>query len=236
MERTRTSLIGSMFAFTALAAAVSSAGCQDVHTFVTGERFLAPPEESPRVEIELVVEVPDSFFDALQGEDEKELALAISERVLGLADVGMRFYPVPTDEYGRGDAHPPYRLSVSFEDLIVDIDHEMIEEEDQAPRIESSVRDLGCSATAVVEKRRDDAPALVVGTGRGIGKVRVHAPDPEAAPSPTYDVTRASRDDELLTVSREDVLLAVEKAALAALREIVKPVDRELSQESAPLL
>ena len=104
MQQTRTRGLRVPLVATALAAALCSGACQDVHTFVTGEQFVAPPEESPRVEVELVVEVPDAFYDALEGEDRDELEQAIAERVLSLADLGMRFYPVPTSEYGGGDA------------------------------------------------------------------------------------------------------------------------------------
>lgn len=228
MEGMHTSPIGKTLAFAALAVALTTTGCQGFNTFVTGEKFLLAPKGSPRVEAELDVDVQSSFFAALQDvDDAKALDEAISNAVLSVADVGMRFYAIRSEEYDRGDARPAYRMVVEIQDLLVNLDQKMIEQEGSEPWIESSVKSLDCTVAASVQKRRADAPPLVVGRRQGTGHVRIKG-DPESSGAQvTYRVRRESDDLQRLYVSKQDVLAVVEKAVVDALRDVVKSVDRD---------
>jgi len=220
----------SKLVIASLTAALAAAGCQDVQTFVTGDQFSAAPENSPRVEVEVVVDVPDSFYDSLEGKEARELDQAIRDRVLGLADIGMRLYPVPTESYGKGDAHPPYKMSVQVKELLVEVDHKMVEEDGAEPRIEASVRGVGCSAATVIEKRREGGPSLVVGRSNGVSQIRSSRKQDNASVSTKYPVVQAKGDDaQDLWVSREEVLQAVERAVVLSLRELTEPIDRDLA-------
>jgi hypothetical protein len=119
-------------------------------------------------------------------------------------------------------------MMVTVKELLVEVDHDMIEEEGFEPRIESSVRSVGCSATAVVEKRRADAPPLVVGKSHGSSQIRVSNKE-QAAGATAYPVVQSGSDAEDLEVTRQQVLEAVERAVVLALRELVEPIDRDLA-------
>ena len=153
----------------------------------------------------------------------------MSDVALSLADVGMRFYPVPSDEYGSNDARPPYMMTLRIQDLAVNIDHDLIEEEGQEPWIESSVKSMDCTVTATIERRRKGAPSLVVGHTKDTGRVRVNYDPEDFVGQTTYVVTWESDDPQELLIIKQDVLDAVEEALVDSLRDLVKAVDREFS-------
>lgn len=230
MLGTCTSRRGAALAFVALSLALGTTGCQDMHAFVTGDQFFKAPKDAPRVEIELVVEVDDAFYAAFEDAGEAEdLNGVIADRVLSLADVGMRFFPILSDTYESRDARPQRVMHVRIVKLTVNTAHERIEEEDEDPRYESSITSLDATATASVEKRRKGAPSLVVGSGEGHGHVRARSSDESTAAHPAYVVKRESDEHEELRVTQDDVIDAVDKAVIDALREIVEPIDRDLA-------
>src|SRR5688572_22233659 len=93
-----------------LAAVLGLSGCQDMTTFVTGEHFPKAPENTRRIEVELVVDVDPAMWGDLV--DHGELEARIVEQVQTVADLGMRFYPVLSGEYGEGDSRPEHVLTV----------------------------------------------------------------------------------------------------------------------------
>ncbi len=222
-------LRGTSLALAALALALCSTACQDLNTFVTGEHFTPAPKGSPRVEVELIVETSESFYDPL--EDAPELDEEFAEKVLGLADLGTRFYPVPSSEYRSKSDRPAYVMMVRIESLAVTTDSKLIEEQGQEPRIESSVKSLDCLATASVRKRRGDGPLLVVGEGEGKGSVWVRANNATqvSEPEEPISVKKTSKDAQQLHVTQGDVMEVVEEAVVDALRGVLKRVDRDLS-------
>jgi hypothetical protein len=227
MQGTLTPPLGKSLALAALAAALSATACQDMNAFVTGEKFSRAPQGSPRVEVELVVETQDSFYDEIEGEG--KLDEAITQQVLSMADLGMRFYPVLSSEYGSDDVRPPYVMVVQVLTLDVNADHKLIEEKGQEPRISSSVESLDCAATASVKKRRADGPPLIVGDGEGKGHVYVRSDAKALESQVTFPVKRTSEEHEALQVTEKDVMAVVEEAVVDALRTVLKPVDRDLT-------
>jgi len=204
-----------------------------MHTLMTGDPFYAAPEASVRTEIELLVDIDESVFEGLEGiGDEGALRAEIAKVVLDLADVGLRFYPVLANEYGQKDIRPERMMVVQVQGLSINVENKLIEEKDQAPRIESSVKSLTCSVDASVKKRRAQGPSLSIGDSEGVGNLRVK--DSSETAAVTYQVKHDSADEQPLEISRQDVLDAVEKAVVDALRELVKPIDRDLApSESA---
>ena len=211
-----------------LAGVLGLASCQNVNAFVTGEKFYRAPEGSARVEVELVIEIQDGFYSDLDDEDAKaQLDAEITELVTSLADVGTRFYPIPTQEYGPDDVRPAWVMHVSVDSLELEAEHELIEKEGEESRIESSVTRMDCVARASVEKRRDNAPPLRVGSGEGHGRVHVVEPLEEDPQQSYYRVKRTLDKHEAMKVQHDDVMAAVEETVVEALRQIIKPVDRD---------
>jgi len=213
-----------------LAAAFALAGCQEMTTFVTGEKFPKPPEGSPRIEVELTVDVDEGVWGDL--EDHGDLEQAIADQVADDADLGMRFYPVLASDYGEDDVRPEYVLAVRVTELVVTTDHKRIEKKDEAPRIESRVKGLDAVATAVVKRRRDEGPALVVSNAEGKGHVfavsQERIAELVAEGQPTFEVVKTDPSHQDLSVCQADLLQVVEEAVVGALRGVVKGVDREL--------
>lgn len=212
----------------------AAAGCQDMNTFLTGEKFSRAPDGSPRVEAELAVQIDDSFVGSFASVGQAvELGDATSDMVLSLADIGTRFYPVPSEEYASKDVRPRYVMSIQIEDLDFEFGSETTEETEGEPVTRFFVTGVSCVATATVEKRRKHAPPLVVGQGAGDGQVRVRGTVESSDAGDTYEVRRRANDGQVVLVRREDVLDAAEKAVIDAMRGVVRAVDREFSPENA---
>lgn len=224
MDRRRTLVL------VAFLATLTAPGCQDLNTMITGEKFTSPAEGSPRVEVELDIDMQDTYGGVLVGADQVvELNDATSELVLSIADVSLRFYPILSEQYGSDEARPPHRMIVEIHELAVNLDQEMIEEEGEEPLIQSFVKSVECVASAKVERRRADGPPLVIGRGKGKGHTRVRN-DPERLDAHTsYSVKRPSESGEDLRVTQEEMLATVEEAVVDALREVMKAVDRDFA-------
>lgn len=217
--------LSQRLALAVAALTIGAAGCQDMRTFMTGEPFEKAPEHSERVEVELFVRLDEAVFADLDGDAVRtELELATHDTVLDLADVGLRFYAIPTDDYGDADAHPEHVLRVEIESLTVHTEQELVEQEGQEPWMRTFVDHVSCTASAAVEKRRPDGPPLVVGRARGVGRTGV---DDEPHGPTAFAVVHESEAE--LTVSKHALLETIEEAVIVALREVVEPVDRELA-------
>ncbi len=227
MQASSNPLRGKSLALAFLAAALCSTACQDLNTFVTGENFTPAPKGSPRVEIELIVETSESFFDQL--EDAPKLDDEFAEMVLGMADLGTRFYPVPSDEYKSKSERPQYVLIVQIESLAVNTDNKLIEEQGQEPRIESSVKSLDCVAKASVRKRRSEGPMLLVGDSDGTGRVWIRRDPATWNPEGAFEVKPTAESRQPLHVTQSEVVEVVDEAVVDALRGVLKRVDRDLS-------
>lgn len=217
-----------------LAAVLGLSGCQDMTTFVTGEHFPKAPENAPRLEVELVVEVDPAVWDDLG--EHGELEARIVDQVQTVADLGMRFYPVLSSEYAEGDARPEHVLTVRVTELEIDAAHKRIEKKGEPPRIESRVAAIDSVATALVQRRRDGGPDLLVANAEGQGHVNAvsqkRVGELEAEGQPAFAVVEEDPEHEDLRVAESDVLQAVDEAVIDALRGVIKGVDRELGLES----
>lgn len=217
-----------------LATAFALAGCQEMTTFVTGEKFPKPPEGSPRIEVELTVEVDEAVWGDLS--EHGDLEQRIADQVAADADLGMRFYPVLSSAYADGDARPDYVLAVRVTGMTVTTDHRKIETKDEPPRIESKVKALDSTASAAVRRRRDAGPALVVANAEGQGHVfavsQERVAELEAEGQSVFGVVKADPSHQDLRVCEADVLQVVEEAVVGALRGVVKGVDRELGLDT----
>jgi len=229
-----TSIACRALATLGLAAVLGLSGCQDMTTFMTGEHFPKPPENSPRIEVELVVDVdPAVWGDMLE---HGELEARIVDQAQTVADLGMRFYPVLSGQYGEGDTRPEYVLTVRVTELTVATDHRLVETKNEPSRIESKVKSIDSSATAVVQRRRDEGPSLLVASGEGKGHVSAVSQERvgvlEAEGQPVFDLVDEDPEHADLRVTESDVLQAVDEAVIDALRGVIKGVDRELGMDA----
>lgn len=186
------------------------------------EGISSAPKGSPRVEVEIALEVDDSYTGALQGSDEA-LRQAIAELVRSKGDIGLRFYPVLSDSYQSGDNRPPYVLNVKAHDLNITVGQKTIETGGGAPKTESVVERLECRVSSRIVKRRAKGPELLVASSSANKKL-VATRDP----GPGYAVATSPQ----ARVSRTDLLAALDAALTKAFRELVPAVDRELALES----
>ena len=185
------------------------------------------PKGTPRVEVELAVLVEESFLDALVDVDmDSELVAAVKQAVLEKADFGLRFYATPSESYGAGDRRPPYLMTVELDALSVVFDHEMIEKEEEEPRIETSVDEIHCSVSASVERRREDAPSLVVARSSAAGRVSAERSSEVIEAEPGYTPVL---DGAAPKVLRKDIVRAVHAAMHKALAAMRTPIDREFA-------
>jgi hypothetical protein len=186
--------------------------------------------DTPRVEIELAVIVNDQFVESLEDLDkDSPLYAALKTAVAQEADLGLRFYPTPSERYGKQDKRPDYLMTVELNQLNFAIEQELVESEGQAAHIESSVDKVSCEVTATIERRRDNAPSLVVATAKGASEVSAES-DAQALSTGTGYAPK--HDGAELKILERDIARAVENASRKALKSMRTPVDREFAAEA----
>ncbi len=129
----------------------------------------------PRVEVEVAVTMDDTFSDNLESFD-AEFRKAIVSQVLAKSDVGLRFYPVLSEQYARNHARPPYLMTIDLGNLHVSISQETKKSgEGDATRtqIHRWVSRVQMTAMTNLHKRRDNAPPLTVASQKGTATVSV---------------------------------------------------------------
>ncbi|MEM7306659.1 MAG: hypothetical protein AAF682_08315 [Planctomycetota bacterium] len=188
----------------------------------------AAPEGSPRVEVELRVEVDEAVFSPFDPSVDREAILELIDgAVQPLADVGLRFYPVPAEVYTEGDERPEYALTVRVEKFEVTLDHELIEEENKDPWIQTEIEQAECTVLATFEKRRNNAPPLQVGTEAAMGESGENR-ELEGEFLLEYVTQTGGR----LNLSREAFASAVDQAVARVLAKLQKPIDREFKPKT----
>ena len=188
------------------------------------------PEGSPRVELEVVVNIDDQFLGALEGADvHSKLVRSVEETILSLADAGLRFYPVPSSAYGKGQS-AEYVMTVDVRELDIQLDHEMIENGDDAS-IETRVDWVVCKVAASIERRRADRPSLIVGRSTATAGVRAESRPEVLATEAGY--SKSGSPDKPLKVTEQDILDGVERSFTKALRALAVAIDREFSAGTA---
>lgn len=186
------------------------------------------PAGSPRVELEVQIKLDDSYTGQLRGAG-PELLEAVADVVLAKADVGLRFYPVLSQNYGRQDPRPDYVMTVEVRELEIGYGHRTLSKKGEEPVLETFVDKLDCSVSATITKRRKQGPSLTVGHFDGEGSTTVVAHEGQAhGDSHSYEVKR-DEDKSALTVARSDLLRATDRGLGKALKGLITPVDRELS-------
>ena len=187
------------------------------------------PKGTPRVEIELAVDIDSDFYDALVDVDQSsDLDAAVREAVRSKADLGLRFYPTPSESYGKKDQRPPYLMTVDIDSLEVALDHETIEEEGKEPVTKTSVAKVSVAVSASIEHRRVTGPPLVVATSSATSVVKAEQNAEKSASGMGYE---PSHDGAGVKVLKKDILRAVQSATDRALKEMRTPIDREFSPE-----
>ena len=200
--------------FLILPLALAATACQSIK---------AAPEGSPRVEVELIVKVDPAAYDEFAEEvDRDQLQKLVEDAVLPLADVGLRFYPVPSDAYKGDDTRPEYALTVEVQRFAAVLSNTLIEEEGKAPYIQTLLEKGQATASATIERRRDDAPALVVGREQADG-------DAVVKDGETGDLLlrHETQTGEKILLPHTAFSQAIEEAVERALGMLQKPIDRE---------
>ena len=187
------------------------------------QNIRSAPEGSPRVEVELILSAADDMFAPFDDEvDRDALRAAFEEAVQPVADVGLRFYPVPSEVYGEDDVRPEYALILELGGIVVHLDHELVEEEGQEPWIRTRVESAQCTVTGTFERRRSNAPVLRVGSEQVTANVRVD-PDLEAG----LLLAHVTQTGERLHLAEETLRLVYDRAVARVLAKLQKPIDRE---------
>ena len=178
------------------------------------------PEGTPRIETELVVSIEADFQSALTDAD-SALNGEIHRVVREEANLGLRFYPTPSHEYAADHQRPAYLMTVELDSLVVNFNHEVVEEEGEEQRMITTVESVTCNATSSLLRRRPNGPALRVSSGTGSSTVSVDAPDDaEGSYAPKHDGPSPRID-------KHDILKAVERAVDKTLKSMRTAIDRE---------
>jgi hypothetical protein len=197
-----------------------AAGCQSIKS---------APEGSPRVEVELIVKVDDAVYDPFAEEvNRDELRGLVEDAVMPLADVGLRFYPVPSSAYHGDDKKPEYALTIEIQRFEAVLSHNMVEKEGQAPYIETTLDQGNATASAVFERRRENAPPLLVGREQATGDAQVKADE-------TGDLLlrHEGQTGEKILLPHTSFTAAIKEAVEKALGQLQKPIDREFNVPAA---
>ena len=201
----------------AFAAALALGACEGVST---------APAGSPRVEVEVTVNVDPSFARKLPDAGE-DLTRAIVAQVMTQADLGLRFYPVLSRAYGPKDARPEYQLGVDVTDLDVAIDRPMTSTNGGPPVPGTPwVRQVDCTVTTTITRRRQSGPALTVGRSTGRGSVLASTAT-DGGDRTAYTMTCTDDKSASVSLRHADLMHATQKGLELALGQLVKPVDRE---------
>lgn len=203
-----------------------STGCQPV---------TAAPKGSPRLELEVGVEVEAGFANHFET-DAAEIAGLLRELAAAHGDVALRFYPVLADQYGEGDPRPAMRMTLTARDVDVRLERHVVVEQnaepDAASVYETVANRVDCEVAAQLERRRDSGPALTVARATGRGRAEVDA-DGDGAVTWSYRGTDAVGAALAVPVQRGSVARALRSAIQRAFGEMLPAIDRELAQNDA---
>ena len=180
------------------------------------------PAGTPRVELELSVALDGSYTSKLQGLG-AGFTDAVAELVAEHADIGLRFYPIPSSSYSGDDVRPDYVLRVELRDFTVDVDHHTVTHDDKDPTVEVFAKRVGCSVSSTLVRRRDNGPELTVGSTSRTGSAAT-AKSEEVTEGTTYNVVR---EGEPISVREADLFKSIEQAVQRSFAELIVPISRE---------
>ncbi len=198
----------------------------------------------PRVEVEVAVTMDDTFTDSLQSVDATFKKAIVSE-VLAKSDVGLRFYPVLSEQYADDHAHPPYLMIIDLRNLHITVSEETkkIGEGDAATtQIHRWVSRVQMTAMTNLNKRRDNAPPLTVSSQKGTATVSMKwlragqsVADGTVVKETRVGATGAAaaeasgkKDDEPAESTKADSKAVETKAVMVARSRILDAVDKTL--------
>lgn len=188
-------------------------------------------EETLRTELEVAVRVDPSVSALLsQPDDQESIRRIVSGAILSLADVGLRFYPVPSESYQESDQRPEYLLTVEIQALRAQLDQRVVRSPREVPSVESSLESLACAAVATFERRRSEGPSLIVKQAHGRGDASVSEASAVLSSEHAFRL-RPGSEGRSPSFSAGELDLAVRQAVRNALGNLVEPIDRELALE-----
>ena len=194
------------------------------------------PDGSPRVEAEVVTAVAPAVhetlvFQPVQGAEER-----FGEIVSPMSDLGMRFYAVSTETYEAMHERPDYLLTIELSDLAATLLEETTETEEGVVHTTTSLDSVACTVTASLQRRREHAPSMMIGSTQGRSELRPEGLfKGERPPVNMIPLRHQPATGEVLEIREDDFNDLVERAALRALKELERPVDREFELLSRPL-
>ena len=150
----------------------------------------------------------------------------IKTAVLEEADLGLRFYPSLSEEYGPDDQHPPYLMTVQLDSLDVKLKHGMDEVEGGEPVVWSKVDELVSKVSTSVERRRSEGPSLRVAAASATSTVNAERDKEVIASEVGYD---PKGDGESPKVLKKDIVRVVSRAVKRSLKDMRTAIDREFA-------
>lgn len=201
------------------------AGCSGIPT---------APAATPRTELEVDVSLDPSITALLRNPADREaLQRIVTNAVLSLADVGLRFYPVSSVSYGDKYARPEYLLTVEIDSLQARLDQRVVRSQHDLTGIETAVEDLDCTVLVTLVRRRDDGPSLIVGRAFGRGNSDVREASSELSSVPEFELA-AGPGGKAPTFSAHELGQALNGAVARALSQLLESIDRELEAKHSP--
>jgi len=188
--------------------------------------------DTRRVEAEVKVVFDPVFAESLSDEGaQRSVQATATAAALSVADLGLRFYAIPSDAYQKGDPMAPYELTLRMEELGYVVEGHRPEKNGEEIR---TLERLRASVSAVLRRRRENGPSLVVGMSQGVAVV-TPAEGTEVAVrhvAASYVTTTESASGGALRLLADDVAEVTRRATSEALAKLVEAVDRELAREA----
>lgn len=219
------------------------------------ESIQTAPKGSPRIEVQVVYQVDEGFYSPFVKDVNKAaIQRILEESVQPLADIGMRFYAIPSDSYEKGQKVPDYVMTVRAVDCNPDLrvtktktevpvegegKQDAKKTEDGKPvkpetkevvTIKARLYSVSCKLAVTLQKRRADAPALVVGSTEGTGAGTTSSSDT----SIRLGLHKKADEENDSALTEQMLERALSGAASKAFAGLQKPIDRELSQLAKP--
>lgn len=189
------------------------------------------PKGSPRVEAEVVYLVDAACLEPFRdGVERIAIDRILRDAVDPLADVGLRFYPVPTERYQSGQKRPDYVMTIRAAHIEpvrnLATKEEKKEDGTTEKHVEARVTTVSATVFATIEKRQADGPMLKVGEASAKGSA---APNSGEAAGQTFPLERQADETNDTSVDAVTIERAFRSAAEKALAELQEAIDRDLS-------
>jgi len=183
----------------------------------------------PREELEVEVKVDPLVTRLLRQEtDLAVLEGVVSETVLGLADVGLRFYPVASETYTEGQERPSFLLTVEVQDVGALLTGETVQPSHEAKQPSDELASVRCTAKATLLRRRSNGPPLIVGKSVGHGRSKTQEAAVNLSSMLDFELQTTDPFGIPPRLRSEDLCESIRRAVSDALEGLVEPINREL--------